>query len=95
MKARRRRLEVHWNRQLPAVTRKEAPVAASCGPQGQASRLGGRPVVGRCWLIRSLLRPVERQLGGAKCCEVAGAGAGSGCFGEVGVDAGEVDGGAG
>ena len=42
-----------------------------------------------------LLRPVEHWVGGAKCCEVAGAGAGSGCVGEVGVDAGEVDRGAG
>ncbi len=50
---------------------------------------------GRRWLIRSLLPPAERQFGGAKCCEVAGAGAGSGCFGEVGIDAGEVDRGAG
>lgn len=42
-----------------------------------------------------MLRPVELMLGGAKCCKVAGAGAGPGCFGEVGVDAREVDRGAG
>jgi hypothetical protein len=34
-------------------------------------------------------------IGGAKCCVVAGAGAGSGLPGEVGVDADEVDRGAG
>ncbi|MGX1884163.1 hypothetical protein, partial [Streptomyces sp. NPDC055287] len=36
----------------------------------------GPPRAGRCWLIRPLLCPAERQLGGAQRCEVAGAGEG-------------------
>ncbi|MGW2868144.1 hypothetical protein [Kitasatospora sp. NPDC001225] len=39
----------------------------------------------------ALLGPAEHQLGGAEYCEVAGAGAGSWCFGEVGADASEID----
>lgn len=45
--------------------------------------------------MRVLTSPRRVLPGGAKCCQVAGAGPSLGTFGEVGVDAGEIDRGSG